>query len=458
MTAVRYLAAVSCLLLATCSVTPKYIKPEAPVPRAYKEAAPSNIGKWKTAEPADMATRGNWWEVFRDPQLNEFEERLNVSNQNIAAAAGNVLAARAVQSRAQYFPSLAANPSIVNSRLSSAFGKAEGIEYTVDSLPFEASWEPDLFGRVKTTVQGNVLAAQTSVADLENVRLSAQAELATDYFELRAQDELEAVLRATVSGYAEALDLNRVLLASGVGADETVAQSESQLRSAQAQLTDLGVQRAQYEHAVAVLVGQPASEFAIPAMAEDPEPPVIPADLPSLLLERRPDIAAAERTMAQANAQIGLARIAFYPTVTLAATVGLENVSISNWFTWPARVWSLGPSLAETLFDAGARRAAVQQYQARYDAAVANYRETVLTAFQQVEDGLASQRILEVVVEHQNVAIQAARRQLDEAETRYQAGLDPYLNVITAQTALLDAEQAGGELPLPTDGRCHPTD
>jgi NodT family efflux transporter outer membrane factor (OMF) lipoprotein len=388
--------------------------------------------------------RGKWWESFQDTQLNQLEEKLNLSNQNIAAAAANVQAARAMirEARAQYFPTITANPGITNSRVSSAFGQNINAIFTTYSLPIEASWEPDLWGRIRNTVKANTYSAQASVADLENVRLSAQAQLAADYYELRAQDAQKQVLDSTVSAYREALELTRDLYKAGLDNDEAIAQAESQLKATQAQDTNLGVLRAQYEHAMAVLAGQPASTFAIPVGALKASPPSIPVGIPSNLLERRPDIAAAERAVAQANAQIGIAQTAFFPTVTLSASAGLEALSVAKWFEWPSRIWSVGPSLAQTLFDAGLRRATVQQYQAAYDQTVANYRETVLTAFQQVEDNLAALRILTQVIEQQNAAIDSAGRNLREAEVRYKAGLDPYLNVITAQTALLNDQQA----------------
>ena len=309
------------------------------------------------------------------------------------------------------------------------------------ALRVEASWEPDLFNRVRNTVSANTLAAQASVADLENIRLSAEADLATDYYELRTQDELKRLLDSTVAAYREALALNRTLSDSGLSSDEAVAQAETQLDAAEAQDSNLAILRAQYEHAIAVLTGQPASSFSIAPETLQAVPPTIPPGVPSELLERRPDIAAAERAVAQANAQIGVAQAAFYPAIALAATGGLENLSLQQWLTWPSRIWSVGPSLAYTLFDAGLRRATVRQYQAAYDQTVATYRQTVLTAFQQVEDNLATLRVISQVLAQQNAAIQSADRTLREAHVRYTAGLDPYLNVISAQTILLSNQQ-----------------
>jgi NodT family efflux transporter outer membrane factor (OMF) lipoprotein len=430
-------------LLTACNIGPKYAKPSAPVPPAYKETGASN-SEWKPAQPSDELSRGKWWERFKDPELNALEDKLNISNQNIAAAAANVQAARAVirEAQAQYFPTVSANPAITNARISSAFGQSVGINYTTYVLPLEASWEPDLWGRVRKTKEANAFAAQASVADLENVRLSAQADLAADYYQLRAQDALKQLLDATADAQREALDLSADLYASGLGSDQAVAQAEAQVKLTRAQETNLGVLRAQYEHAIGLLDGQPASSFSIPEKAFEVSLPVIPTGMPSELLERRPDIAAAERAVAQANAQIGIAKTAFYPSVTLSAAFGLGSVSAANWFTWPSRLWSVGPALAQTLFDAGLRKATMQQYQANYDQTVANYRQTVLTAFQQVEDNLAALRILNQAIEQQDSAIESESRNLEEAEVRYRAGLDPYLNVIAAQTALLNDRQS----------------
>jgi NodT family efflux transporter outer membrane factor (OMF) lipoprotein len=433
------------VLLTACSIGPKYTKPSALVPPAYKEVGAPNVeGNWKPAQPRDNAARGKWWERFNDPQLNQLEDKLNISNQNIAAAAANVQDARAMirEAHAQYFPTVTANPGITNSRLSTAFGQTIGANFTTYSLPLDVSWEPDLWGRVRNTVKANTFAAQASVADLENVRLSAQADLAVDYYELRAQDALKHLLDSTVSAYQEALGLTRDLYRAGVGNDEAVAQAEAQLKATEAQDTNLGVLRAQYEHAIALLAGQPASTFEIPVGTLEASPPSVPLGIPSELLERRPDIAAAERAVAQANAQIGIAKTAFFPTITLSASAGLQSLSIAKWLEWPSRIWSVGPGLTQTIFDAGLRKATVQQYQASYDQTVANYRQSVLTAFQQVEDNLAALRILTQVIEEQDSASESAARSLKEAEVRYNAGIDPYLNVLNAQTALFADQQA----------------
>jgi NodT family efflux transporter outer membrane factor (OMF) lipoprotein len=439
------LAALLLTWLTACSVGPKYTRPSTPIPPAYKEAGASNVdGDWKPAQPKDDAARGKWWERMNDPQLNALEEKLNISNQNIAAATASVLEARAMiqAARAQFFPTVTTNPGITNSRLSTAFGQTVGTTFSTFSLPVEASWEPDLWGRIRNTVKSNTFAAQVSAADLENIRLSAQAQLASDYYQLRGQDALKQVFDSTVNAYQEQLDLTHALYKAGLNNDETIAQAESQLKATQAQDTNLGVLRAQYEHAIGLLTGEPASTFSISAVEVlKAKPPAIPLGIPSQLLERRPDIAAAERAVAQANAQIGIAKTAYFPTVTLSASAGFQSLAFTKWLAWPSRVWSAGPGLAQTIFDGGLRKATVQQFQASYDQTVATYRETVLTAFQQVEDSLASLRILTQVIEQQDGAIESAGRSLEEANVRYQAGLDPYLNVIVAQTALLNDQQ-----------------
>jgi NodT family efflux transporter outer membrane factor (OMF) lipoprotein len=438
----KLVAAASLTLLAGCTVGPKYVRPSVAVPASYKELG-ADTSFWRISRPRDREARGEWWAGFNDPQLNALEQILNKSNQNIAVAAAAVEAARAIvrESRAQYFPTVTGGAAITNSRLSTFGPKPAGVVYSEYSLPVQASWEPDLWGRVRNTVKANSLAVQSSVADMENVRLAAQSQLAVDYYELRAQDDLKRVLDRTVGAYREALELTHNLADAGLDADEAVAQAESQWEAAQAQDTNLGNLRAQYEHAIAVLIGQPASSFSLSAESPRGALPAIPIGVPSELLERRPDIAAAERAVAQANAQIGVAKAAFYPNVTLGASGGLENLSLAQWLTWPSRVWSVGPSLAETLFDGGLRRATVQQFQAAYDQTVANYRQTVLTAFQQVEDNLAAVRILSQTIGQQDAAIRSAARSFAEADARYKAGIDPYLNVISAQATLLAAEQ-----------------
>jgi NodT family efflux transporter outer membrane factor (OMF) lipoprotein len=452
--------------LGGCTVGPKYARPAAPAPPSYKELTPENFKDtdgWKQAQPADGTLKGNWWEIFNDPQLNALEEQVNVSNQNIAAAAANFLAARALvrQTRAQYYPTITANPTITNSRPSlgqfggvttSSTGTTTGgtgfklSPFTDYSLAFDASWIPDFWGKIRNNFLQNAAAAQASAADLQNVRLTAQAELAVNYFEIRGQDALKRLFDETVAAYRDSLDLTQIQFNAGIASDEAVAQAETQLEATEAQDTHLGIARAQFEHAIALLVGQPASTFSLAPAPLEASPPAVPFGVPSEILQRRPDVASAERLVAQANAQIGLATAAYYPTLTLNASGGFSNTSPAAWFAWPSRFWSAGPALAETLFEGGLRRATVQQFRASYDRSVANYRETVLTAFQQVEDNLAALRLLSQEVRQQDMAVASARRNLQASQQRYQAGIDPYLNVITAQTALLTNQQTAVNL------------
>ena len=305
-----------------------------------------------------------------------------------------------------------------------------------------------MWGRVRNTVREQAAAAQVSEADLENTRLTMHADLAVDYFQLRTQDALQSLLDSTVAAYQDSLNLTQALYDTGIDSEESVSQARTQLETTQAQDTGVGVLRAQFEHAIAVLVGQPPATFSIAPGALQPNPPVIPVGVPSELLQRRPDIAAAERTMAESNAQIGIARAAYFPTLTLDASGGFQSNQFTKWIDWSSRVWSLGSSASETIFDAGLRRATVQQFRATYDASVANYRQTVLAAFQQVEDNLAAVRILDQQVQQQGAAVKSAQRTLELATDRYKTGLDPYLNVITAQTALLSDEQTEVNLQM----------
>ena len=452
--------AVTSCLLSGCMVGPTYHRPSAETPAAYKELTATdfkNTEGWKKAQPKDDALRGKWWEIFNDPQLNALEEKVNVSNQNIAAAAASFFAARALvrEARSQLFPTVTTNPAITRQRSPSTFsnGTARGsssraVTFNDYTLPLDATWQPDLFGRIRNTVRSAAYGAQASEADLENIRLTLQADVAANYFQLRGQDALKQLLDSTVVAFRQSLDLTRALFETGIDSDEAVAQAETQLETTQAQDVALGVQRAQLEHAIAMLTGQVASTFSMPVEPLKSSPPAIPFSVPSLLLERRPDIAAAERLVAQANAQIGIAKAAYFPTITLSAAAGLESTSTATWLTWPARFFSIGPAAVETLFDAGLRRATVEQFRAQYDQTVANYRQTVLTAFQQVEDNLASLRILSVEIRYQETAVKSAERTLAIATERYRLGIDPYLNVITAQTSLLSNQQTAVTLRI----------
>ena len=446
-----------------CVVGPHYKRASVDTPGTFKEVAPDDLKKmdgWKVAQPQDSVLHGKWWEIFGDPQLNALEEQVAISNQNVAAAFANFMAARAIvrEARAQYFPNLTvgASASRAHSSLNAGNGAGTGTGtgqtntsgFNDFSLPFDATWTPDLFGRVRNLVRADVANAQASAADLENTRLTAQAEVAVDYFQLRGQDALKHLLDETVTAYAESLKLTRARYETGIDSDETVAQAETQLATAQAQDTNLGILRSQYEHAIALLVGKPASSFSIVGDPLKTPPPAVPIGLPSQLLERRPDIAANERLMAQANSLIGVAVAAYYPTVTLSASAGLQSSSISSWFTWPSRLWSVGAAINETLYDGGLRRATVEQYRAQYDETVANYRNTVLTAFQQVEDNLSGLRILSQEIQEQDTAIASAQRSLKLANDRYRLGIDPYLNVITAQTTLFGNQQTAVNLRI----------
>lgn len=447
------------LVVSGCKVGPKYHPPAVQAPAAYKEVTPENekdVENWKTAQPSDDATlRGKWWEAFNEPELNALEDQVNVSNQSIASAEASFMAARAMvrEARSQLFPTVTTDPSITRQKQSNnlkQFGSSTSGStpvattnraFTDYSFPFDATWVPDLWGKVRNTINASAYGAQASAADLANTRLSIQAEVAVDYFQLRSQDSLKQLLDATVEAYQESLRLTKVLYETGIDNDESVAQAETQLETTQAQATNVGILRSQYEHAIATLVGQPASTFSISVGPLKTAPPPIPFGIPSQLLERRPDVAANERLMAQANAQIGVARAAYYPTLTLSASGGFESTAASTWFSWPSVLWAIGANASETIFDAGLRRATVQQYRSMYDETVANYRQTVLTAFQQVEDNLAALRILSKEIEQQDIAIKSAQRFLTDATNRWKLGLDPYLDVIVAQAALLSNRQ-----------------
>jgi NodT family efflux transporter outer membrane factor (OMF) lipoprotein len=444
-------------LLAGCLLSPKYHVPSTETPAAYKELTPADFKTtegWKVAQPREDVLRGNWWEIFNDPQLNELEEKVDVSNQTIVAAAENYFAARAlvVEARSQLFPTVTTSPALTRERLSATLspggGNTSSPTFTDYLLPFDLTWQPDFFGRIRETVRSAEYGAQASAADLEETALTLQVDVAADYFQLRGQDALKELLDSTVIAFQQSLDLTRALFETGIGAEEAVAQAETQLEATKAQDTALGIERAQFEHAIAMLIGQPASTFSIPYEPLKASPPAIPFGFPSQLLERRPDIAAAERLVAQANAQIGIARAAYFPTVTLSAAAGFETVMFASWFTWPSRFFSVGPTVAETIFDAGLRRATVEQFKAQYEETVADYRQTVLTAFQQVEDNLATLRILSVEIQQQAAAVRSAQRANELALERYKLGLDPYLDVIITQTTLLSNQEIAVSLRI----------
>ncbi|WP_168795644.1 efflux transporter outer membrane subunit [Paraburkholderia aromaticivorans] len=438
-------AAALASLLAACAVGPDYKRPAAEIPASYKEAAPG----WKVAQPADQQDRGDWWSIYEDPQLNPLEERLNTANQTVAQFAAAYRQARALvgEARAAYFPTIGASAGATRSGNGTSSGgnsttatSRSGVSNSFN-VQLDASWEPDLWGSVTRSVNSQKAGQQGAAADLANARLSAQATLAQTYFALRALDSTQKLLDDTVAAYQRSLQLTQNQYAAGVAARSDVIQAQTQLQSAQAAAIDNGVQRAQDEHAIAVLVGEPASTFSIPPMPLTATPPAVPSQMPSALLERRPDIASAERKAAAANEQIGVAIAAFFPSLTLSASGGFENSVFSQLLTAPSRFWTLGPQLAATLFDAGLRQAKTDAARAAYDGDVATYRQTVLAAFQDVEDNLASQRILEQEIVVQRQAVDSARQALAIVTNEYKAGTVGYVNVLTAQTTAFTAEQ-----------------
>jgi NodT family efflux transporter outer membrane factor (OMF) lipoprotein len=454
-------ASVAMLLLGQgCTVGPAYVRPSVSTPASFKEAAATAAKvtpdgtSWAPANPQDAAERGAWWKIYQEPELDELEDQLNSSNQNIAQAYQNFMAARAQvnQARASYAPTVTLQPAYTRSGSSASTTAGGGLlgssfanqRFTSNdfNFPLDVSWEPDLWGRIRNTVREYANAAQVSAADLANEKLSEQANLAEDYFELRGQDQLIALNEQTIQAYRTSLELTQVLGDTGIDDEQSVAQARLNLKTAEAAATNLGIARAQYEHAIALLIGQPASSFSMPARALTTALPAIPVGVPSDLLQRRPDIAAAERTMSQANALIGVETAAFYPTVSISLSGGFQNSLLQNWFAWPSRFFSLGPSATETLFDGGLRTATIAQYQAQYEGDVAAYRQTVLTAFQQTEDYLAAERILGQQLEQQREVVAAAQRYYDLAAVRYRTGVDTYLNVFVAQTALFSDQQA----------------
>jgi multidrug efflux pump len=441
------------LFVSGCSFAPHYAKPSVQTPGAFKEltlAQTQTTDGWKTAEPKDGALRGQWWKMFGDTNLNVLEEQVNISNQTVAVALENFLSSRAVvkQARSGFFPTASADPSVTRARQPLAGNGSKALTVTEYTLPLDASWEPDFWGSIRNAYKASKFAEQASLADLENTRLTVQSELAEDYFTLHSLDSQKALLDSTVVAYRKSLNLTQVLHKTGIDSDQDVAQAETELTTIEAQDTDIGIQRAQMEHAIALLTGQPASSFSIATCPLTARPVAIPFGLPSQLLERRPDIAAAERGVAQANAQIGEARAAYFPNITLSGAVGYQSQNTASLFSGPAFAWSLGGALAETIFDAGKRQAVTEQAWASYRGTVATYRETVLTAFQEVEDDLASLRILSQELQQQNAAVASSQRYLDLANTRYRLGVDSYLNVIVAQTTLLSNQRTALNLQM----------
>ena len=417
-----------------CTVGPDYVKPEISeiTPETYKELA-----GWKLAQPQIAASNQNWWEIYQDPLLNRLVEQVSISNLTVAVAEARFRQARAlVQSaRSGRYPSLGGGAAATRTRVSENPGP--GGTFSTLQLPLDFSWELDLWGRVRRNVEASQANAQASAADLAAVRLSAQAGLADAYFQLRVLDAQKDLLEATTDVYRKALEITKSRYTAGVITRVDVLQAETQLKSTEAQTIDLGVQRARLEHAIALLIGKPPAAFSLAPKSLTTTIPEIPAGLPSELLERRPDIAAAERSMASANAQIGVARAAFYPTVQISATAGFSASSLANLLEWPSRFWSIGPLASTPLYDGGLRDAQTEQALAAYDASVASYRETVLKAFQEVEDNLSALRILENEAAVQTQAVDGAQQVVEITNNQYQSGSVPYLNVLIAQSTAL---------------------
>jgi NodT family efflux transporter outer membrane factor (OMF) lipoprotein len=415
-----------------------------PTPPTFKELAGND--QWKSATPGDGLLKGKWWEIFNDTELNKLEELINVDNNSVKQAEAQFRQARAtvLLNHSGYYPLVGTSPGVAQSdRGTNAGGRGTS---SLFQIPFTATWEPDLWGRVRLAVENSVDNAQVLAADLENVRLSLQAALADDYFALLGNDMQLALLNNTISGYERYLTLTMNRFNGGVASRADVTLAQTQLYTTQAQATDLDVNRTQLEHAIAVLTGQAPSALSIPRGQINALPPPIPTAVPSLLLERRPDIAAQERLVAAANANIGIAQTAYYPTLTLSATAGLSSPNLQNLFTWASRVWSTGPGISQTLFDFGTRDARMQQTQAAYEATVAAYRQTVLTAFQQVEDNLSALRVLAQEADQQAQAVAAAQQALALETERYKAGTDSFLNVITTQNIALSDQRVAVSL------------
>jgi NodT family efflux transporter outer membrane factor (OMF) lipoprotein len=442
-------------LMTSCTVGPKYVRPTSMASPGFKEPVPDSYKEmtgWKTGQPRDTVTRGKWWEIFGDPDLNALEEQIDLNSQTIAQAEANYRGARAAVrvARAGLYPQVTTGPSVTGARSSadtstSALFKQPSATPLID-IPFDATWDADVWGRIRKTIEANIETAQASAGDLETMRLSLQSELALDFFQLHGLDAQKQLLDDTVAAYQKALDLTNNRYNQGVASQIDVVQARTQLEQTRAQSTDTMVQRTQLEHAIAIIIGRAPSTLTVAVKLIKSPPPPVPVGIPSQLLERRPDIAANERRVAAANAQVGVAQSAFYPDITLSAAAGIEGTSLVNLFTWPSRFWSLGPTLSYTLLDFGKRQGTLEQSQATYDAAVATYRQSVLTAFQNVEDNLSALRVLEQEALQQSAAVTAAERSLELAINQYQGGITAYLQVITAQAIALSNEETQVQL------------
>jgi NodT family efflux transporter outer membrane factor (OMF) lipoprotein len=443
-------ASVGVLIATGCMVGPKYRPPASPSPPSFKESLPDNVtsANWTPAKPADQANRGEWWRIFGDDRLDALEEQLSVSNQNLALAEGRLRQARAAirYNRSPEFPTIGAVPSLGNERYSANapyFNKALVNNGTgIFTFPLEFSYEADLWGRIRRSVNSAKEEAQATAADLETARFSLHAELARDYFEVRSADLQKSLLDQTVEAYQRAERLTESRYKGGASPRAEVEQAKTQLAAAQAQDTDIAELRADYEHAIAVLIGKTPKEFDLPSVAQYRlNPPSVPIGVATTLLQRRPDVASAERRDAEANDQIGIAKTAYYPTVTIGASGGFEATNVKNWFTWPSRFWAVGPNISETIFDGGRRRALSESATANYDMSVAIYRQNSLTAFQEVEDGLNALNVLQHEAVQQDEATAAAERARDLFLKRYKDGVDTYLQVVTSQTIALQNER-----------------
>lgn len=438
-------------LIPGCRIGPHYHAPAPPAVTApnYKESTVNfhDADGWKVASPQDAMIRGNWWKVFNDPELNSLEEQLNVNNQNLRIYFENYMAARALiaEARAQYWPTISLGPSFTRSKTSAnqivSSTATTGRTYSLWNAPLDVSWAPDFWGKIRNQVHQAQYAAQASAADLQVETLTEQASLAEYYFEIRGQDMLQTILNETVAADQKSLDYNQAQYDTGIGDYISVAEAKTTLEAAEATAVNVGLLRAQYEHAIAVLLGKIPTDFSVPVRPIVYTPPAIPTGVPSQLAERRPDIAANERTLAAANATIGIGYGAFFPQVTISASGGFESATFKHLFDWPSRVWSIGPSASQVVFDGGLYRAALHQYSAQYNADLATYRQTVLTAFQQVEDSMAATRIYSQQIIRQQQAVKDAEDYLNLELVRYNLGVDPYVDVMIAQTTLLNNEE-----------------
>jgi NodT family efflux transporter outer membrane factor (OMF) lipoprotein len=434
------------LCLGSCTVGPKYVRPNAEVPVAYKEAT-----GWKLAQPNAAAPKGSWWQVYDDPKLDSLEQQLTVSDQSLKVAQEQFVQARAAIgiARAPEFPSVTGGMAAYGARQSqnqALFGPTSPVTYSNVQLPLDVSYEPDVWGRIRRSVEAARSEAQASAADLASVALSLHAELAADYFELRGLDSQAQLLNSTVSSYERALDLTENRYQGGLSSELDVAQAQTQLQTTRAQAIDVGVQRAAYEHAIAVLIGQPSANFSLQSLPLTMGPPPIPIGLPSDLLERRPDIAAAERRVEEANANIGVARAAYFPAILLSGSGGFESTTITNLLQGASGFWSLAGSAAELVFDGGARRGINEQARSAYRQSIDEYRQTTLVAFQEVEDNLAALRILENEAKVEDAAVAASQHALDLSNTRYKGGVTNYLEVTTAESAALNDERTAVDI------------